>query len=87
MPVAVRQWIETRRASDLDKLDKALEFYDRMGPQEAQLKEALQYIAKVRDRGKFFMWLVTGTLTIMFSFATFSDHIIRLLNYIRGGRP
>lgn len=87
LPIATKEWLETRRRDDWDRIDKAIAFYDRMSPQEPKIKEALNYLERIRDRGKFFMWIVGGLLTVVFGFGVLSDHIVRVLNYFRGGHP
>lgn len=87
LPRATKEWLETRRRDDWDKIDKAMDFYDRMLAQEAKIREALAYLDRIRDRGKFFMWIVGGLLSVLFGFGVLSDHIVRLLSYLRGGNP
>lgn len=49
-----------------------------------RIDRALKFYDRVQDRGKFFVWLVMGGLTILFGFTASADQVIRILNWLRG---
>lgn len=42
LPRATREWLETRRKDDWDRIDRALEFYERLQAREDKIDKALE---------------------------------------------